>query len=37
MRELASVILQVLSVVDHEEGVGQVDLCDTVTVCQGII
>ena len=37
MRELASVVLQVLSVVNHEEGVGEVNLGDTVTICQGII
>lgn len=37
MRELASVVLQVLSIVNHKEGVRQVDLGDTVTVCEGII
>lgn len=37
MRELASVILQVLSIVNHKEGVRQIDLGDTVTVCEGII
>ena len=37
MRELASVVLQVLRIVNHEEGVGQVDLGDTVSVCEGVI
>jgi hypothetical protein len=37
MRELASVILQVLGIVNHEEGVGEVDLGDPVTICEGII
>jgi hypothetical protein len=37
VRELASVVLQVLSIVNHKEGVRQVDLGDTVTVCEGII
>lgn len=37
MRELPSIILQVLSVVNHKEGVGEVNLGDTVTICEGII
>lgn len=37
MREFASVVLQVLGIVNHEEGVGEVDLGDTVTICEGII
>lgn len=37
MRELAGIVLQVLRIVNHEEGVGQVDLGDTVSVCEGVI